>query len=100
MTERQKHIIRSMRKQGFSYGQIADTLGLTYNTVKSLCYREKLTAQITPDDGHCRHCGQPLEQTLGSKRKIFCRDKCRCAWWNKTRRYKRSKTGGHGEGLP
>ena len=92
MTEKQKEAIRYMRNQDFSYKNIADSLGLLYNTVKSFCYREHLARDArggqndSSQDG-CKNCGAHLDHHPGAKRKIFCSDKCRYAWWNRNRQY-------------
>jgi hypothetical protein len=38
MTDRDKTKIRNMRKDGRGYAEIADSLGLSKNTVKSFCH--------------------------------------------------------------
>jgi uncharacterized protein YjcR len=88
MTNKQKQTIRYMRRRGLSYGTIAATLGLSANTIKSFCLRENIDVQSNLDDGKrklCKNCGTPLMHHPGSKKKTFCRDKCRYAWWNKNR---------------
>lgn len=70
-----------LRRRGLSYGQIAAELGLSRNTVKSICQR----AGITPEQNRqpvtaCEHCGTALE-TTGSGRR-FCSTSCRLAWWH------------------
>ena len=79
-----------MRIQAFTYRAIADSLGLTYNTVKSFCYREHIgyTSQVVGSGGtreFCKHCGKPLDHLVGSKPKTFCNDKCRYDWWKSHR---------------
>ena len=103
MTDKQKQAIRDMRGQEFSYRTIADALGLTYNTVKSFCYRKNIGCSSQPaisGDSRelCKYCGKPLTHLVGSKPKTFCNDKCRYSWWNKNRKYT-TKTL-FGEGLP
>ncbi len=83
----QKERIALLRAEGKSYTKIADTLGLSINTVKSYCRRNNLGGNATimsdPVDGtFCCQCGVPLKQTIGKKQKRFCSDKCRMAWWN------------------
>ena len=104
MTDKQKQAIRDMRGQEFSYRVIADSLGLTYNTVKSFCHRNNLTYPSQPDEAGgkrelCKYCSAILEHTKGSKPKTFCGDRCRYSWWNKNRAYTR-RTTPFGEGLP
>ena len=104
MTDKQKQTIRAMRRQGLPYRTIADSLALTYNTVKSFCYRENLgnNSQMneqTGKRGFCKYCGRALKSLQGSKPKIFCDDKCRYSWWNKNRKYYK-RIAPCGEGLP
>ena len=33
----------------------------------------------------CKNCGEPLKQTPGARRKVFCDNHCRYEWWNRTR---------------
>lgn len=87
MTNLQKERIAQMRGGGKSYAAIAAALGVSENTVKSYCRRNGLGADYiadqTPSEGNaCANCGKPVEQRLGTKRKRFCSDKCRLAWWS------------------
>ena len=96
MTDKQKESIRYMRSQDFSYRHIADSLGLSYNTVKSFCYREYLTRDTRggkndSDQDGCKNCGALLNHHPGAKRKTFCSDRCRYTWWNRRRKYTRQK---------
>ena len=76
-----------MRQQGLSCPEIAGVMDLSPNTIKSLCRRSKVNAQppeVLATD-ICKNCGAPLQQTPGAKKKVFCNDKCRYAWWNQVR---------------
>ena len=87
MTELQKQRITEMRTRGDSYSQIATTLDISVNTVKSFCRRNNLmdNAPAKPtminDDKHCKQCGQELVQQPKKKQRKFCSDECRAAWW-------------------
>ena len=84
MTLIQKKIITDMRSNGASYAEIANTLELSKNTVKSYCQRNKLfqTTIVKKDNcTYCKQCGQEMEIIAGRKLKKFCSDKCRMAWW-------------------
>lgn len=86
MTSTQKQQIEILRGKGKSYAAIAETLGISKNTVKSYCHRNNLNSAfaadpIQPMDGVCVNCGEPLTYTPGSKKKRFCSDKCRLDWW-------------------
>ena len=87
ITNYQKHSILQMRRGGMTFAEIGEALGLSSNTVKSVCRRNTLKEQ---QDGHlpgtvCKNCGEPLKQTPGARRKVFCSNHCRYEWWNRTR---------------
>lgn len=82
--------IRNLRRRGLSYSAIAIVHGLSANTVKSFCRRENIDIKddlYDEDLDLCKNCGEPLKHLSGSKKKIFCSDKCRYGWWNKNRVY-------------
>lgn len=89
MTDEQKTKISELRAEGCGYGTIAQRLGMSPNTVKSFCRRNKaeLERQIPAGvpERHsypCKNCGKPVQQTPHRKRKMFCSDHCRNTWWN------------------
>ena len=80
MTNEQKSTILRLRAEGKKYVAIADTVGLSINTVKSYCRRQGTTA--TADDApRCKQCGSLLMSKNNSKPRLFCSDKCRNDWW-------------------
>ena len=85
MTTAQKERIEYLRSKGNSYAAIAADLGMSENTVKSYCRRNNIGIAIKQEQhsptAACANCGCPLAHTPGSKRKRFCSDKCRMAWW-------------------
>ena len=87
MTDKQKQSIKNMRQLGFTYSAIADSSGLSQNTVKSFCRRENIYVVYTMTDNMCKCCGNPLEHSSGKKKKTFCSDKCRSDWWNQNRQW-------------
>lgn len=44
MTEEQKIQIVDLRERGYSYGQIANALNISINTIKSFCRRNGLVS--------------------------------------------------------
>jgi len=79
MTPYQKQKISELRGKGATYAAIASELGISENTVKSYCRRNKVEfIQNT-----CPMCGAALMHTPQKKQKRFCSDKCRMAWWKK-----------------
>lgn len=88
MTNTQKQMVRNMRRRGKSYSAIAASFGFSENTIKSFCRRESINVINDPDNENlnlCKNCGAQLTHHPGSKKKIFCSDKCRYGWWNKNR---------------
>ena len=89
VSDSQKEMILYLRGQGTSYTGIARNLSLSPNTVKSICYRHKDRLEPEPQqkagDDVCKNCGKPLQQKPGTKRKTFCSNRCRYAWWNHIR---------------
>lgn len=73
MTALQKERIALLRSQGDSYARIADTLGISENTVKSYCRRNNIGVAIKQEQPNprdvCANCGCPLVHTPGSKHK-------------------------------
>ena len=86
MTNGEKVQIGQMRKRGLGYAEIARSLGMSVNTVKSYCRRNGLKgaarASIAVSENVCRQCGSALHHTTGRKRKRFCSDACRLRWWH------------------
>lgn len=90
MTDAQKISIEEMRKNGLGYGRIAQTLGISLNTVKSFCRRNGINGNtssetavaLTGETTYCENCGREIQQIAKRKKKRFCSDKCRNAWWN------------------
>jgi predicted transcriptional regulator len=87
MNYQQIRAIQQLRTEGQSYTKIADLLGISKNTIKSYCRRNNLGGVALPvseavNTRFCRQCGEPLKQTAGKKKKKYCSDQCRMAWWN------------------
>jgi endogenous inhibitor of DNA gyrase (YacG/DUF329 family) len=82
MTNEQRLLVTSLRRDGKGYGTIAKEVGLSINTVKSFCQRQKANEVQTETESVCLNCGRELVQTPGRKAKKFCCDECRTAWWN------------------
>lgn len=83
-----KDAILALRQQGRSYQKIAEQLILSPNTVKSVCHRsgaETPAPEISTLDT-CKNCGATLPPGFRGRKRTFCSDKCRYAWWNRSRR--------------
>lgn len=94
-----KERIMHLRSAGESYARIAEMLDISINSVKSFCRRKCLRSVPTELDVQkeitcCKQCGETLIHTPGKKRKRFCSDRCRMAWW-KDNRGKAKQTAWH-----
>ena len=86
MTPEQKELIMHLRAKGLSFGKIAATVGLSVNTVKSFCWRNRIDTtppkyEDSPKAEYCAQCGSLLMQTPGHRQKRFCTNRCRRLWW-------------------
>ena len=84
MTESERTKIRELSADGFGYRRIAAMTGLSTNTVKSYLKRHGNEVAIQPDQTgcECKQCHRPIQQTPHKRKKVFCSDACRMAWWN------------------
>ncbi len=74
-----KNKIIKMKENGDGYKKIATTLNLSIGSVRNALKERE-------DDSQCKHCGKKLVFTPGKKRKIFCSDTCRYAYWNEVKK--------------
>ena len=86
MTQEQQQEIRRLRAIGEGYKRIGTILNLSVNTVKSFCRRDREEDKSPLEDRHddcvvCLRCGHPLVLSPGRKRRLFCSDACRVAYW-------------------
>ena len=88
MTNNQKEKIQEMRQEGQSYLQIASTLGISENTIKSYCRRNNLGTNVSAKTKTekeiytaCKHCGKSLTHGTKGQPKKFCSEECRRLWW-------------------
>lgn len=88
MTDLQKEHISALRLQGYGYTTIANAVGISKDSVKAYCRRHGLAGKVADNSRIklntevCLHCGTPLTQTAGQKKRKFCSDVCRVSWWN------------------
>lgn len=88
MSSKEKQNILELRRGGRSNREIAETLGMSVNTVKSVCRRNGLMNDASNETGNkenndsCKQCGKKLIQNPKMKPKTFCGDSCRFIWWN------------------
>lgn len=88
MTDQEKQQIAIYRNQGLSYTAISNTMAISVNSIKTYCKRNGLGGVRAFEKINsinvcaCENCGIPVKQNPGRKKKRFCSDKCRNAWWN------------------
>lgn len=83
MTETERSRVVELQHQGYGYKKISTLTGLPLNTVKSFCTRHPVRDEdIAERNNLCRNCRKPLEQTPHKRKRKFCSDACRMAWWN------------------
>ena len=89
VTNEQREKITALRHQGFGYTAIANSVGLSKDSVKAYCRTHGLAGEKA--DSHtlaeiptqlCQNCGKMLVQLPGRKTKKFCSPECRTTWWN------------------
>ena len=96
MTEAEKALLVKYRQQGRGCAEIARLLNISANTVKSYLQRNRalvetaLVAKAASEkpktqNGCCKQCGALLTQTVYSRERQFCSDKCRLQWWHRHR---------------
>lgn len=90
MSKYERREIERMRMDGFGPTRIADELELSVNTVKSYIRRHPSLRNAV----YCLQCGRAVKQTPGRKKKKFCCNQCRSAYWN----YRYRKGGRNGTG--
>lgn len=96
MKQKDREEILRLRFEGKSYTQIADSLRISRNTVKSICQRMGIqpaeTSGENHDTDHCKQCEAVLVQHASGKRKQFCSDQCRRTWWTQHQDNRRLKS--------
>lgn len=75
-----KSQVEQLRINGLGYKRIASVLGVSVNTVKSVCQRNHIERSQT--ECGCKFCGGALHHIKGKKKKKYCSDTCRMKWWN------------------
>ena len=91
MTPFQSRRIAELRLKGLGYRTIATEVGLTRDTVRNYCKSHTLGGYapevVKNAAGHCRNCGQQIEQPATGRKRLYCSDECRRAWWAANQAY-------------
>lgn len=92
MTSVQEQQIRDLRMRGVGYKAIATITGLTRDIVRNYCKRQgfqglgnEVTLNVREQIKQglaCQGCGKPLTQPKTGRKRRFCSDTCRRAWWS------------------
>jgi len=82
ITTMQKEQILELRNQGYGYARIAALMNISQNSVKSYLQRANKKRQEAGKEV-CLECRKPMKIAPGTRKKRFCSDACRNAWWNK-----------------
>jgi len=85
MTNEEKTLILTLRKQNLTYAAIAEKVGIPTNTVKTFCNRNAEKLKHLDDGVYCKNCGAKIVKTSKARPRLFCCDKCKQTWWNKHR---------------
>lgn len=90
MTLEKRERVKEMRLEGLGYKKIAQEIGVSKSTVKTYCFRHGLAGRgedLAKAAGNlCRNCGAPIVQTPKRKKKLYCSDQCRYAYWKKVKK--------------
>ena len=98
MNDKKIEMIGKMRAENYTYFGIGKALGLSGNTVKSICRKygfvpdenaQKKNINHTvayEEQPRCKFCGEVMSNPWNRIGKEFCSDKCRYRWWNRERR--------------
>lgn len=85
MTERERNLIRAMRRSGRSYQEISSSLMIDKDAVRSFCRTHSIEPAGNPTHSFCPECGKEITLSPKGRRRRFCTDKCRRAWWKHNR---------------
>ena len=81
MTEIQKQRITALRRSGLGYKKIAAEVGVSRDTVRYFC--KNIAVDSAPSNEGCRMCGSEIKRSSRGRKRLFCSEQCRRAWWNK-----------------
>ncbi|MDW7670565.1 MAG: helix-turn-helix domain-containing protein [Bacillota bacterium] len=91
MTDSDKLKIYELRLSGAGYKSIAQALGLSRDSIRSFCKRNRLDGNArvvalnreVDKENHkvCRQCLKPIQQKGRGRTRKFCSEPCRRNWW-------------------
>lgn len=80
MTERERNLIRAMRRNGRSYQEISSSLMIDKDAVRSFCRTHSIEPDADTRHSFCPECGKELTQSKKGRNRRFCSEKCRRSW--------------------
>lgn len=83
VTRQQERLIAELRREGMGYKAIASAAGLSRDAVRYFCKAHPEVDPISDDNGdaQCPNCGKAIQQPRTGRRRRFCGESCRRAWW-------------------
>lgn len=94
MTKQQKATVELLRKEGMTYREIGEKIGVSTAVVKMCFYRQQHQLVKPP---LCDQCHKPINATVFRKNRRFCSPECKAKWWSlhtATERAKADKDAG------
>ena len=85
MTEKERNLIRAMRRSGRSYQEISSSLMIDKDAVRSFCRTHSIAPDTDSPHSFCPECGKELTQSSTGRTRRFCSEKCRRSWWKHNR---------------
>ena len=74
----QKNIVTELYNEGLSYQEIADRVGTSAKSVRTICVREREKEKRGYlVERYCQNCGKALVYKRGTRGIHFCSDQCR-----------------------
>ncbi len=79
MTKQQKATVELLRKEGMTYREIGEKIGVSTAVVKMYFYRQQHQLVKPP---LCDQCHKPINATVFRKNRRFCSPECKAKWWS------------------
>ena len=89
MTKQQKATVELLRKEGMTYREIGEKIGVSTAVVKMYFYRQQHQLLKPP---LCDQCHKPINATVFRKNRRFCSPECKAKWWSLHTAAERAKT--------
>ena len=90
MSFTQKELIVAYREEGLSYREIADKTGTSEQFCRTVCSRanKRKKKACAHHEELCKFCEKPLDHVNGKRKKEFCSDQCRFAYYYREKKRK------------